>query len=365
MKLRRIFLGISVIKNINLEKNRYMGEEIQLEEPVSIKGGKKGIGGLLLGIAIGLVIGIAVGYYVNTATLQYAYNLLSSAQPPPPDAYIVGFKPGQMLLATPMGSPISVAAFDLKEPLEVLDYNTEYYLVKSGEYLYLYKTTGERVSRIYVEGLLKGYLHGGKAYVISQKGVAVYQLPDFVLEKEVNVNIHDAYMLKEEAPLLYVLTPNGLLVLNAQLAEVEKFSVSGMKLFVGAYYFFVWDGERLTSYYRNTGRTIASVTIGGGVKEMFACRGIFLVLTDGGIKAYKVPDLQFIKTVEVSGIRMRHDPSCSIVYVLGNDETHVVMVPSLSHHVVELSLDDVVVRSGASGVAVAAGGRQIALACGG
>jgi len=343
--------------------------DIELGE-IELEGTKRGgKSWLYLGIAIGLVVGMAIGYYVNVGTLQYAYKLLESAQPPPPDMYLVAFKPGQISLLTPMGSPIfSQPIVGVNGEVKCVGENGEYtVLVVNDKMIYVLKS-GNIYSALTIDGLVKALAHKDNIYAITNDRVILLKIPDLTRVKEIPLEgrPNDAYLLPEEPPKLYVLLPNKLVVYDALLNKIEEFDVGGSKIFVGAYYFFVVKDGVLSSFKRS-GEHIADANLRvGEVLQLRACRGILLVLTKEGTYAYRVPTLDFVKKLDVTGRRMRADPLCTIVYVLSNSKGWAILMPSLS--VKELNLpapfDDIVVRFGGAGGFAVSGGRQIALSCG-
>lgn len=337
--------------------------EIPLEEPVRRE---KRSGYILLGIAIGLAIGIAVGYYVNTGTLQYAYKLLSEAQAPPPDIYLVAYTAGKSLILTPMGTQLLTQPLNLNNIIYIDDLN-EYTIFISSLYVYVVKNQ-DIYTRLYIEGIKAASLMGNDIYVGAKEGVYKLGVPDLNEKGSIKINdVRDLVAMPDEKEV-YVLTGEKLYIFSEDLKPLREFGVGGDKLFVGAYYFFVAKGNEVISFERSSGKKISSAMVSGRVQDLRACRGILLVVTSDKTYALRVPDLSLIKTLDVGGIRARADLSCSIVYVVGDRALHMILVPSLNVHTTQLGvgLDDLAVKSGASGAAVQLGGRrQIALACGG
>lgn len=338
--------------------------EIPLEEPVKKE---KRSSYILLGIAIGLAIGIAVGYYVHTGTLQYAYKLLSEAQAPPPDIYLVAYTAGKSLMLTPMGTQLLVQPLNLNEKIIYVGDVAEYTIFISSEYVYVIK--GQDIyTRLYIKGIKAASLMGNDIYVGAEEGVYRLGVPELEEKGSEKISdVRDLVAMPDENEV-YVLTGEKLYVLSEDLEQLREFGVGGDKLFVGAYYFFVAKGNDVISFERFSGKQISRATVGGEVQYLRACRGIMLVVTADKTYALRVPDLSLIKTLDVGGLRVRADPTCSLVYIVGDSALHMILVPSLNVHTVQLDvmLYDVAVKSGASGVAVQLGGkRQIALACGG
>ncbi|AET33269.1 hypothetical protein [Pyrobaculum ferrireducens] len=342
-----------------------MSVEIPLEEPAKKEGG--GLGYILLGVTIGLAVGVAVGYYVNTATLQYAYKLLSEAQSPPPDVYLVAYKPGRTALMTAMGTPLYEQPFGVDQPLAYVGDSGEFSIFYSPNYVYVVKGS-DVYTKLLVEGIKAASLMDGNLYVGAGDGVVKLALPDLDEKGRLKMdNVNDLIAMPDEKEI-YVLTKDKLYILDQNLEIIKEFPFGGDKLFVGAYYFFITRGGVVSSYERTTGRQLASYSVVGEVVDLRACRGILLVVTAAKTYALRVPDLSLIKVLDVGGIRLRADSTCSLVYILGDNSISVVLLPSLSIHNVKTNtaFDDLAIRTGAGAVAAQVGGkRQIALACGG
>jgi len=150
--------------------------EIPLEEPVKKE---KRSSYILLGIAIGLAIGIAVGYYVHTGTLQYAYKLLSEAQAPPPDIYLVAYTADKSLMLTPMGTQLLVQPLNLNEKIIYVGDVAGYTIFISSEYVYVIK--GQDIyTRLYIKGIKAASLMGNDIYVGAEEGIYRLGVPELV-----------------------------------------------------------------------------------------------------------------------------------------------------------------------------------------
>jgi hypothetical protein len=342
-----------------------MAEEIPLEEVSTSK--KKGTKGYVaLGVAIGLAIGVAVGYYAHNATLQYAYKLLSEAQPPPPDLYLTAYSPGKVVLLTSMGTPILEQDFPVNESFKYIGQVKDYIILMTKDYIYVLKNN-EAYSKLLVGNLTDGLVVNDSVYVASSGGVMKLSVPDLVEDAVWKTEgVTGLYAIPEEG-LLFALTDKALYVLDENLNIVKKYDTGGQRLFVGAYYFFVAKGDAVTSYDRSSGRPIAAATVEGQVHDLRACKGILLVATSAKLYALSVPDLSVIKIINATGSQLISDASCSLVYLVGDKTLYVVLVPSLNIHKAELpvSLDGLEVRAGALGAVATGTKRQIALACGG
>ncbi len=339
-------------------------EEITLEEPV--KKERRG-GYILLGVVVGLVIGIAVGYYVNVGTLQYAYKLLLEAQATPPDIYLVAYATGKSLTLTPMGTLLLAQPLGLNDKVNYIGDAGGYSVFISSNYVYVVKGA-ELYSRMYFEEIRAASVLDSEVYVGAKDGVYKLGIPE--LDERASVKINDVrdLVVMLDTREVYLLTGDKLYILTEDLKPVRELAEGGDRLFVGAYYFFIARGNRITSYDRSTGRQISSTTVGGEVNQLRACRGILLAVTSDKTYALRVPDLALIKIIDAGGLKVRADPSCGLAYIIKDHELYMVLIPSLNIHTIKLdtALDDVVIRSGAAGAAVQLGGkRQIALACGG
>jgi len=323
-----------------------------------------------LGLVVGLVVGLAVGYYLNAATLQYAYKLLESAQQPPPDAYVVALSPkGAAFFLTAMGTPITTAQWSGGAARVAGAYRDMYiaYDVDRGRILQIAQDL-EVKNVVYIDGLVGVYLDEKGGYVYALSRDKLYKISADTLDVVKSVEVPNGVYIagiNEPSTEVYVLTESSLVKFDGDLNRLGEVAVSGRSLFVGVLYFFV-GGDGFVKSFDKSGRQIAEAKLAGGASQLLACRGILLASTDGGVYALSIPDLRIIKKIDARGI-LYADPTCSMVYAVEDSKATVILIPSLNTHVVNLPepLDGLIFRTGA-GAALGGGAmRKVALACGG
>lgn len=367
-----------------------MGEEIPLtlEEP----GKKGGVGKswVVVAFVVGAVIGVVIGYYVNIGTINYVYNLLQSAQAPPPDYAVIFFSPKQMVVATALGTPVRGSEIFLPGGgYDVFHISTSTCELDGIMHVYAVDRARNAIVamdpslKVYSVAFPEGEIVGAAAVDAHTVAVAtkdpnalvVYafdpESKDFMEVGRVDLDGAPTAMafIDEPYPEIMVALSGGRIVsINpTTLSVTRSINVGGdvSAMFLGVKYFFTGIGTTVTSYHRDSASVIASVDVGGAVKQILACRGMLFVLRDNGLTVLRIPTLEKIKEFDYEALKMRAGPLCSAVYLLRDSEVVYIAVPSL--RTVEKTLpgpaDDLVYVSG--GTVIVAETRKVTLACGG
>ena len=367
------------------------GEEIPLtlEEPG--KGGGTRRSWLVVAFVIGAVIGVAIGYYVNVATLNYAFNMLQAAQTPPPDYALIFFSPKQMFVATALGTPVRGSEIFLPgggyDVFLVLDSACEadgithvYAVDRVRNAIVAMDTALKIYSVVFPRGEVVGAValdaHTIAVATRNPNKVIIYA---FNSETKELVETMSADLDGEPAAIAYIDEPYPEIMVALKggtvmfldpvtLSVTRSISVQGepTAAFLGVKYFFIGTADgKVMAFNRDDASQISMVAVGAPVKQLLACRGILFALHENGVHMLRIPTLDIVKTLETKALKMRAAPLCTAVYLLHDSSVTYIAVPSL--RTVEKTLpgpvDDVVYVMG--GTVVVAETRKVTLACGG